>query len=193
MNNPNDRLSRCIEFLESIGLSVVISPGADGFTKGIDIKNGELHVDPAITAPSDILHEAGHVATVPGQYRHLLQRNVEGGVRKMLELIAEGGVEPDSPLFRAALQCSDPEASAWAWAAGKHLGLNDETIIRDQDFGGDGEIVRLQLRNRAYIGINGLSHAGFCATGEIQAQYNGRPVYPELKMWLQPGTLSPFV
>jgi hypothetical protein len=71
--------------------------------------------------------------------------------------------EPDGDLQRAVLQCSDPEATAWAWAAGQYLGLQPKAIIQDDEYGGDGSFLRLQLATGGYVGINGLSHAGFCA------------------------------
>ncbi len=85
--------------------------------------------------------------------------------------------------MRAALQCSDPEATAWAWAAGKHLGIPEDEIILDSEYGNDGAGIRLALSLRSYPGINGLAHAGFCAVRDGVAPL---PVFPALAHWTQP-------
>lgn len=177
-------LKRVTEFLTKIGLPWQWAPGANGFINSIDIRDGVLLVDPAAPA-SALLHEAGHLATLPGEFRHLAQRNMAGVQKLMLESI-DFMANPDGPLQRAAIQASDPEATAWAWAAGMHLGLAPETIIQDDEYFHGGDVVRMQLQGRAYLGINGLAHAGFCAVrpGSF-ALARGLPAFPELKHWLQ--------
>jgi hypothetical protein len=71
--------------------------------------------------------------------------------------------DPDSPAARAAMQCGDPEVTAWAWAAGVHLGLDPKIVIKDEQYDGTGASLRLGLRSNAYFGINGLAASGFCA------------------------------
>jgi hypothetical protein len=181
----------CTEFLKRIGLRVHEVAGASGFTEGVDIRDGELLVDPNVACASNILHEAGHLAIVPPEFRGFFQSNVEGGQRRMLAALMEQNIEPDSPLYRAALNCSDPEATAWAWAAGKHLGLDEEDIIQNHEYGGDGDSIRLQLALNAYAGIHGLARAGFCSTSERLSPMTGLPAFPNLAMWVQPAALSP--
>jgi hypothetical protein len=180
----------CIEFLASIGLEVRQRSGASGFTPGVDIHQGVLFVDPDIATPSNLLHEAGHLATTPGQYRHLMGRDVQDGQRSMLEAIERSEIDPESPLYRAALQCSDPEATAWAWAAGMHLGIAESSIIVDDDYQGDGSSIRLCLVANSYIGIHGLSHAGFCCTRKLLSSVTGKPAFPDLAFWIQPNNLK---
>jgi uncharacterized protein len=93
---------------------------------------------------------------------------------------------PDSALARACIQCSDPEATAWAWAAGVHLGLDPKEIVQDDEYGNGGSDIRLMLSMNKYMGINGLAFAGFCVTrpGPLE-QMSGLPAYPKLAMWLQ--------
>lgn len=83
------------------------------------------------------------------------------------------------------MQAGDAEATAWAWAAGKHLGLVEKLVVRDQDYSNDGASVRLGLSLCAYLGINGLAHAGFCAPSRYVAMHTGRPAFPKLSKWLQ--------
>lgn len=184
-------LHRCIEFLNEIGLPTWIEIGASGFTKGVDIRRGELYVDPEAASPSGLLREAGRLAITPGEYRHLMDGDVQGGQAKMLAMVNQMGVVIDSPLYRAVIQNSDPEATAWAWAAGTHLGLRGDVIINDCDQQGEGAIVRMQVSNNTYLGINGLSHAGFCVTRKHLSPIRKLPVFPMLAYWLQPSGLSP--
>ena len=95
------------------------------------------------------------------------------------------GLDPDDPLYRAAVQTSDPEATAWAFAAGKHLGFRENRIILASQYQGTGRDIRFALGVGQYMGIHGLAHAGFCAVNRLVAQARGIPQYPELAMWVQ--------
>ncbi len=178
-------LQRVIEFLRTIGLQVTERPSVTGFIPGVCIVDGALLVDTAMTTPSNLLHEAGHLATIPGAYRSAIQTDVSEGVGAMLDDLRSRDLHPDHPLNRAALHCSDVEATAWAYAAGIHLGLPAEKIIEDQDYDGDGASVRSMLHMGQYFGIHGLAHAGFCAVNDRVAKYTGLPAYPTIAMWLQ--------
>lgn len=169
-----------MHFLNGVGVAARYEDGATGFSEGCFIAQGELHVDPDCRI-STILHEAGHLAITPRRFRSLMNGDLRAGQRAMLKIVDEAGVYPDDPLYRAVIQCSDPEATAWAWAAGTELGLPGEEIVRNDEYGGGGEAIRLALRMRAYIGVHGLAHAGFCATRER----NGVAAWPHLHFWTQ--------
>lgn len=172
-----------VHFLSTIGISIQVVPGAKGFIEHVEIVDGALHVDPRCRA-SAILHDAGHVAIVPSQFRHMLSGNLHSGTRRMFEELEQAQLEPDSPLERAMLQIGDCEATAWGWAAGKAIGIPDRLIIQDDEYDGEGPILRMQLNAKAYLGINGMSHAGFCVVRPNK--YSPLPVYPDLAFWLQP-------
>jgi hypothetical protein len=171
---------RVMHFLNGIGVPAEYEDGATGFSKGCCIAQGVLHVDPACRI-STILHEAGHLAITPRRFRALMDGNLYAGQREMLKIVDEAAVHPDDPLYRAVIQCSDPEATAWAWAAGTELCLPGEEIVRDDEYGGDGKAIRLALQMRAYLGVHGLSHAGFCAIRER----DGVAAWPRLHFWTQ--------
>lgn len=169
-------------FLSSIGIPVMVVHGASGFCKGVEVVDGGLHVDPAVDA-STLLHEAGHLAICPGKYRHHLSGDLAKGMETIFSDSEYANLEPDSSLSRALMQMSDTEATAWAWAAGRHLGLDDHDIIQSHEYDGDGASIRFMLQTNRYLGINGLQNAGFCVTRAHP--YNPAPVYPELAFWLQ--------
>lgn len=172
-----------IAFLRQIGIPVQVVPSVSpaAFLDSVEIVEGGLRITPSCRV-SNLLHEAGHLACVPPAYRHLMSGNLYKGTRAMLDSLTALAVEPDSPLMRAVLQCSDPEATAWAWAAGVHLGLPEDQIILDEEYDGEGQNIRFCLQASAYVGINGLMHAGMC-------QKPRRPGgYPTLRTWLQDAT-----
>lgn len=188
MDSTSALIAQAIGFLREIGLSIQKEDNVSGFSPGVEIRHGGLVVDPFNVQMADLLHEAGHLAIMPGQFRHLLNGNLMDGLEQALEAVS--GFDPESPLVRAVLQCTDPEATAWAWAAGCHLELPSEQIIRDQDYAGSGESIRLALALRHYVGINGLDRAGLTAANERSAYITGLTVYPSLCRWLQPFDLA---
>jgi hypothetical protein len=186
----NSEVTTILNFLREIGLRFQESPGANGFTPGIDIKDGVMLIDTTVAIASNILHEAGHLAIVPEEFRVYFQSNVAGGQCAALDEAARIGAEPDSPMLRAVMQTSDTEATAWAWAAGKHLGIPEEIIILDEEYSRGGEAIRLMLKVGMYMGIHGLSHAGFCAINKRSSDFRGIALYPALERWTQPAGLS---
>jgi hypothetical protein len=177
-------LARVVNGLNVIGLPthIVAEVGPGSFVPGVRMEKGELFVAPDARV-SAVLHEAGHLATVPSRFRHYVGANWSAAIERMFS--ESENEAPDSPLYRALLQCSDPEATAWAYAFGVHMGLAPEEIILDDEYDGTGAFLRMQLGGRAYLGINGIACAGFCATSAASAKYRKLPLYPELAFWLQ--------
>src|SRR3546814_15149914 len=77
-------------------------------------------------------------------------------------LAANSDLSPDAPEMRAIMQAGETEATAWAFAAGRAIGLPDHVIIEDQDYDGEGEGIRFGLALNAYVGINGMVRGGMC-------------------------------
>ncbi len=88
---------------------------------------------------------------------------------------------PDSPLSRAIIQCSDPEATAWAWAAGIHLGLPPKIIIQHDEYDGAGRDIRQGLSINCYPGFTDLPTLDFAPRGVTLQQLLIRH-----EMWQQP-------
>lgn len=171
-----------LAFLTEIGIPWRLEPGARGFLSKSRIEAGVLCIDPECTS-QDLLHEAGHLALLPGEFRHLCSADLSRIQRAMFEGVKRWN--PDDPLMRCMLQCSDPEATAWAWAAGQHIGLPNEAIVANEDYNNTGESMRAALSHRAYLGINGLQAAGM-TTLRANPYRPHIPVYPQLTSWLAP-------
>jgi len=181
----DEKLARAIAALNEIGIETLLVEGATGFLKGIRIVTGTLHVAPECDV-GDVLHEAGHLALAPRRYRARANLDMDGLIKEMLADVDRLDLHPDSPLYRAVIQCSDPEATAWAWAFGLHIGLAPEDIIKDhhypdEDGVGTGAEERLALAAHSHRGIHGLAHAGFCSVN----RFGRLPVYPKMAFWTQ--------
>ncbi len=162
--------------LTSIGITTEERAGADGFLAGVAIERGAIFYDPS-AAISDILHEAGHLATMPAAGRPHASGNIAKAHRvlgMMMEQRTKEVVHDD--FIQACLQCSDPEATAWAYAFGTACGFRPEQIISSEQYDGEGEAVRLGLSLGAYVGVNGLRAAGFLDRTRD---------FPKLRKWTQ--------
>lgn len=182
MQTTSPSVQKVLGFLTEIGLPWEISEGASGFLSNCEIRAGKLYVDPGCTS-SSLLHEAAHLAILPGDFRHLCSGDL-GQLQKAM-FVGVSRLDPDDPLLRCMLQCSDPEATAWAWAAGTHLGLAETDIIADDEYDHGGEHMRQCLSMRAYLGINGLQAMGMTAV-RVSAYRPHVPAYPKLTYWLAP-------
>lgn len=163
----------------------MVQDGATGFLPKIEVILGGLVVDSKCPV-GDLLHEAGHLAILPAHIRAQATGDL-AGIAAPLLLAVKSSVDPDSAAARAAINCGDSEATAWAWAAGKHLGIPGHAIIESSAYDGDGATVRAMLAAGLYPGIHGLAAAGFCVTkpGDLEL-HTGLPAYPRLAHWLQP-------
>lgn len=184
-NSPCPWLLKAAAFLNEIGIPARQVDQVSGFLPNVHISKGELEYTASCDV-SDLLHEAGHLATVPAQFRSFLDGDVSKGQNRMLKELQSLETGPDSPLYRAVIQCSDPEATAWGWAAGEHLGIPKELRILDHHFDGDGATQRMALGMGHHYGISGLSHAGFCVTRPALVKHMRRPAYPKLLYWAHP-------
>lgn len=176
--------AKVVEFIDELGLLAGIRPDIQGWAGKCHIVEGQLLTAPDCRA-STLLHELAHIAIVPSRYRHLLNDNISHGIREAFKLAAPLMDDPDSAFSRAMINMGDCEATAWAWSAGIHLGLAPEEIIQDDEYGNTGSDVRLALTHCAYLGINGLAHAGFCVVRSNRYFPKPQPAYPKLAFWLQ--------
>lgn len=179
---PDADLCRTLDFLNNNGIPCTVVPNSKGFIAGVKIVFGCLEVDPKARV-SNVLHEAGHLAVLPGRFRRQANIDIDAVIEVMVDSVDFSN--PDVGEARAAMQAGDTEATAWAWAAGMAIGLRPEKVIHSTEYDGTGAEVRISLQTGSYIGISGLAAAGFCVTRlRLEAVY-GLPSYPRLGMWLQ--------
>ncbi|WP_026433983.1 hypothetical protein [Paracidovorax oryzae] len=158
---------RIMDFLRGIGLPVREAPLPDGsFLPGVRIERGGLCVDRVRLAwPGDLLHEAGHLAVVPAALRAGMDDALQN-----LPAVEHGG---------------EIEATAWAWAASCHLGLDAAVLFHDGGYHGQAQSLRLTFGMGVYLGLAGLAATGMALT-PVQASAQGGEPYPRMQVWLRP-------
>jgi hypothetical protein len=182
--SDGEERERLIAFLSEIGIDVIVGSDTNGgFLDTCKIEKGHLIASPN-TPISDILHEAGHLAILPEIYRTKVTGDSDEVIREIHKSIFLAHGE-DHPFPRAIVNSSDQAATAWAWAAGRHLGIAPEKIIQDSDYDNSGHDMRIMLSTGMYAGIHSLAHAGFCQT-KRNPYVNEGAVWPELNYWVTP-------
>lgn len=156
-----------VSFLNEIG--IVTRSGfvpSDSFLPGLRIVNGTLVYDPAsLTWPGDLLHEAAHIAIAP----EALRPNLNDGVE----------LPPSVPYT------SEAEATAWAFAALRHLQLDTSVLFHAGGYRGASPALIRTFELGVYPGAFGLAQAGMTHVGP-EAIRQGLPVYPSMSRWLRP-------
>lgn len=156
--NDPDLVARVLGFLKGIGIPCRYGNVGRSFINNVFIKDGGLVIN-SKSVVADILHEAGHIAIIPSNLRHHAKGDLEAlelEVSKALDAITYDQWANDDPAAKALLQLSDTEATAWAWAAGKHLDIPEPLIIEDEHYDGNGASMRIMLGVGQYLGINGM-------------------------------------
>lgn len=167
-------MDKVITFIQSIGIKVIkVDVIQHTFIDGVKIVNGCIHITEN-TKVSNLLHEAGHLAIIPANLRHLADGDLDDAFKKIFEITSK--LPHDHPIQRVLIQCSDVEATAWAWSVGCHLGIPHSEIIDEEDYEGEGGNIRFMLSCGKYFGINGLAASGMTTTR----------TYPRLEYWAQP-------
>ncbi|MGE0357188.1 MAG: hypothetical protein AB7P08_09755 [Burkholderiales bacterium] len=161
-----DALGAITRFLASIGL-VAQSRRLDAPTllPGVTVEAGTLVYDPSRLAwPGDLLHEAGHIAVTPPALRSRLSGNIAP------ELMAP--------------HAGEPEATAWAYAAIKAIGLPASVLFHPEGYHGKSAGLILTFESGCYPGAAGLIAAGM-ARSLPEAQATGASPYPAMIHWLR--------
>lgn len=153
-------------FLSGIGITVTEGPvPANSFLPGLCIVNGTIVYDiAALRWPGDLLHEAGHIATMPSALRHLLNDTLQESI--------------------SAPHAGEVEATAWAYAAIVHLGLSPSVLFHVEGYDGRSESLIMTYTHGVYPGCFGLSQAGMTLLG-TEAQLAAVPPYPHMVRWLR--------
>ena len=152
--------NRIIEFLRAIGLTVeprdLPNPT---FLPGILIEQGKIYYDlEKLDYPGDLLHEAGHLAVVPGVDRCSFGPDVGD----------DGGLEM--------------AAIAWSYAACLFIGLPVETVFHEAGYRGESDCLLSNFAEGRYLGVPILEWRGMAV--QKKAGRNEGPFYPTMKKWL---------
>ena len=155
-------ISRMAGFLTDIGLETApaVLPEA-GFLDGLMISHGALLIDEARLAyPGDLLHEAGHLAVVPGEKRKLLCGNA--------------GNDPGEEMA----------AIAWSHAAALYLGIDPAVVFHPSGYSGGSQAILLNFSQGRYFGVPMLEWCGLTADKKTAALLQVSR-YPHMLKWLR--------
>lgn len=162
--NPLTR--KFADFLHEIGLK--ISPRnleGETFLRGILIENGELFVDELrLEFVGDILHEAGHLATAPAEFRPRLSDTVE------------------LPDFN--MDSLETAAMLWSYAAAIHLKIDPRIVFHPHGYKGSSEGILFNYSLGMFLGIQVLEESEMAFGQNLAAQKNVEP-FPEMQKWLR--------
>jgi len=134
-------LDSILRFLDEIGIAAregEVPPGS--FLPGVRIERGALVFDrAALRWPSDLLHEAGHIAVMPPELRAQL----------------DDALDAETPPH-----AGEVEALAWAYAAAVHLGLELTDLFHEGGYKGQSAGLITTFSCGVYPGAAGLVQAG---------------------------------
>jgi hypothetical protein len=151
--------TRIVDWLQQIGLTVRFATlGAETFLPGVTLEPGGLVVDPErLLHLGDLLHEAGHLATMLPVQR------------------ASTGSNAGSDMG------AEIAAQAWSYAAAVHLGLPPEIVFHAMGYKGSAENL-IQIYRDGSAGVPLLQWMGL--TLDRTHAVSTAP-YPHMIRWLR--------
>ncbi len=152
-------------FLTGLGIKILTQP-IDGptFLPGLQLSNGSLIIDTErLLYPGDILHEAGHLATMPPEVRETMS-----------------DVLPNNDLN----QGGEMMAMAWSYAACIYLNIAPEVVFHPQGYKGGGQNLIDNFAAGRCIGLPLLQWTHM-AYDEPKAKELNLPPFPHMQRWLR--------
>jgi hypothetical protein len=153
--------TQILAWLQQIGLTVRLAPlDADTFLPGVTLEPGGIVVDPErLLYPGDLLHEAGHLATMLPAQRAATGQNAGSD---MGEEIA---------------------AQTWSYAAAVHLRLPPEIVFHPAGYKGAANTL-IQTYRDGKAGVPLLQWMGLTLDPAKAAAISVSP-YPHMIRWLR--------
>lgn len=150
-----------IEWLQDIGLSVRLASLADDtFLPGVTLEAGGLVVDQErLLYPGDLLHEAGHLATMVPAQRALTGSNAGSDIGDEIA------------------------AQTWSYAAAVHLGFPPELVFHAAGYKGAAEML-IQTYRDGSAGVPLLQWMGL-TLDRTRAAARAVAPYPHMIRWLR--------
>ena len=152
-------------FLGSVGINVIMQPiNGHSFLPGLQLEGGRLIIDTEkLLYPGDILHEAGHLATMPSELRKTMSDTL-----------------PNNDLN----QGGEMMALAWSYAACIHLDIDPAIVFHVDGYKGESENIIKNFAEGRYIGLPLLQWSGMCYDEQKARELNKQP-YPKMIRWLR--------
>ena len=154
--------SRIAGFLREIGVEVRAAEVPEGsFLPGILIERGCMIIDEArLLYPGDLLHEAGHLATMTAEDRAARAGDVGADLGEEIGAIA------------------------WSYAAAVHLEIDPAVVFHPHGYRGASDGFLTNFRAGRYVGVPLLQWMEL-TLDEKNARAEGLPSYPHMLKWLR--------
>ncbi|MDB4922819.1 hypothetical protein [Mucilaginibacter sp.] len=158
-------LAKILSFIQEIGLSYKLEPiDNTTFLPGLRLSQGIIIIDNAkLLYPGDILHEAGHLATMPPEIRETMSDNLENND------LNRGG---------------ELMALAWSYAASVHLNLDPGVVFHPNGYKGSSENLINIFTNGGDIGVPMLQWTGMTYDVRTAKELDAKP-FPHMICWLR--------
>ncbi|QKJ28830.1 hypothetical protein HQ865_03345 [Mucilaginibacter mali] len=162
-------IDKILSFFTTIGLPYQLEPVESGpVMAGLTIKNGVMIIDKErLLYPGDLLHEAGHVATMPPSGR--LTMNGMLGKKTDME------------------QASEIIAQAWSYAACVHLGFDPSLVFHEAGYHGSSKSLIENYSGPCATGVPLLGYYDMTHTHQ-QAELLGTQPFPHMVSWINTST-----
>jgi len=158
---PDTSATLILDWLQEIGLTVRLAPlSADTFLPGVAVTPGGLVVDlERLLYPGDLLHEAGHLATMLPEQRACAGSNVGSDLGDEIA------------------------AQTWSYAAAVHLGLPPEIVFHSVGYKGAAASL-IQIYHDGSAGVPLLQWMGL-TLDSTRAAAMSVSSYPHMIRWLR--------
>lgn len=160
----NETTEKMLSFLDSIGITYRFETLADNtFLPGLTIQNGVLLIDKEkLLYPGDIIHEAGHIATVSPEKR----KEMDG--------------TDDNKDHAAA---NEMMSMAWSYAACLHMGIDPQVVFHEQGYRGQAKHIVMNYQQGGMMGVPMLQWLGMCYDQQNAPQHGEQP-FPHMLKWV---------
>lgn len=160
-----DCLDIILNFLTVIGLPVTCKPIiGPTFLPGLKMENGGLVVDvEQLLYPGDLLHEAGHLATMAPDVRS-----------EMNDVLPKNDLHQGGEIM----------AQAWSYAACIYLNLDPKIVFHPNGYNGYGDNVIKNFSEGGEAGVPMLQYTGM-AYEKRKAVALNKPAFPHMVNWLR--------
>jgi hypothetical protein len=162
INFEDKTTQKIVDFIISIGIPVEFETiEEDTFLPGILIKNGAIYIDTQkIKYPGDLLHEAGHLATLLPKKRAEVYNDVSKNAGDEMATIA------------------------WSYAAAKYLDIDLRILFHDHGYKGDSKWLREHYSSGGERAVPLLQWMGFTSDKTFAVQKGIEP-FPYMQRWIR--------
>ncbi len=160
---------KIVTFINSIGISCREAQLDEGtFLPGIDIQNGVLLYDKALLEyPSDLLHDAGHIAVLSHDDR-------------------QKATSPNDLNGDLEAPAAEMAAIAWSWAAAQYLNIPQGILFHSGGYKDSSEWLAENFSQGNYLGLPILQWQGMSKAPSPGVEPDAF-TFPKMKHWLRPG------